>query len=211
VRHVLFVCSHNAGRSQIAEAFFNAWAPGDVRAESAGREPRREGPWPAVVEAMAEVGIDLSQARSKKLDVAMQLHADWAVTLNCGGACPYVPSVVEDWAVPDPAELPLEEVRVIRDAIAGRVRGLLDDHLDAIRADRTAHQQRLEALLPSLAEEFADRRSDEEIRACADAVLLPHAEAPIRTYAVTLARKQARECLLAEVCEPARALEAVQS
>ena len=84
MKKILFVCTHNAGRSQMAEALFNHLAPGDVRAESAGEQPRREGVWPEVVEVMRELGIDLGPKRPKKLLPEMQLHADWAVTLACG-------------------------------------------------------------------------------------------------------------------------------
>jgi arsenate reductase len=87
-----------------------------------------------VVEAMREVEIDLSDRRPQKLLVEMQLHADWAVTLACGASCPYVPTTVEDWDVPDPAGRPLEEVRLIRDEIDRRVRDLVDNRLDAIRS-----------------------------------------------------------------------------
>ena len=201
MKHVLFVCNHNAGRSQMAEAFFNRDAPADVRAESAGNEPRREGVWPVVAEAMAEVGLDISGNPSKKLLVEMQLHADWAVTLNCGGTCPYVPSVVEDWMIPDPAGKTLPEVRAIRDAIEDRVGRLLDERLDEIRAERSSHQRRLERLLPDLASEFEDRHSPEDIRACADAALLPFADAAVRGYALNLARRKARECLRGDSCE----------
>jgi arsenate reductase (thioredoxin) len=113
VKYVLFVCTHNAGRSQMAQALLERHAPPDVRAESAGQEPA-DRVWPEVVEAMGEIGIDLSGRRPKKLTVEMQLHADWAITLACGGACPYVPTVVEDWEIPDPAGKSLEEVREIR-------------------------------------------------------------------------------------------------
>ncbi len=90
MRYVLFVCTHNAGRSQMAQAFFERHGPADVRAESAGQEPAAQ-VWPEVVEAMAEVGIDLADRRPTKLTVEMQLHADWAVTLACGASahtCP---------------------------------------------------------------------------------------------------------------------------
>lgn len=127
----------------MARAFFERHAPDDVRAESAGQEPRPEGVWPNVVEAMREVGIDLSDRRPKKLTVNTQLHADWAVTLACGAGCPYVPSMVEDWEIPNPAGKSLEEVREIRDAIEVRVRDLVVDRLHLIYADRTAHQLRL--------------------------------------------------------------------
>ena len=137
MKYVLFVCTHNAGRSQMAQAFFERHAPPDIRAESAGQEPADE-VWPEVVEAMREIGIDLSDRRPKKLTVEMQLHADWAITLACGAQCPYVPSTVEDWDIPDPAGKPLEEVRAIRDAVEGRVMDLIDTRLDAIRADSTS-------------------------------------------------------------------------
>ena len=77
MKYVLFVCTHNAGRSQIAQAFFERYAPADIRAESAGEEPAAA-IWPNVVEAMRELGIDISHRRPKKLDLEMQLHADWA-------------------------------------------------------------------------------------------------------------------------------------
>lgn len=111
MKYVLFVCSHNAGRSQMAQAFFERYAPDDIRAESAGAEPRRDGIWPNVIEAMREVGIELADRKPKKLLVEMQLHADWAITLACGATCPYVPTVVEDWDIPDPAGKSLEETR----------------------------------------------------------------------------------------------------
>ena len=201
MKHVLFVCTQNAGRSQMAQAIFERRAPADVRAESAGHEPRREGIWPNVVEAMREIGVDLSGRRPRRLTVEMQLHADWAITLACGAACPYVPTTVEDWDVPDPAGLPLEEVRMIRDAIAVRVDDLLAHRIDAIRADRTAHQLRLARLLPALAEEFAGVRSDEEIRACADAILWDYRDAPVRSFVQSIAHRRTAECLRSERCE----------
>lgn len=139
MRYVLFVCTHNAGRSQMAEAFFERHAPLDISAESAGSQPARE-VWPEVVEVMREVDIELAGRRPKKLTTEMQLHADWAVTMGCGDICPYVPTMVEDWDVPDPAGLPIEEVRAIRDEIEARVRDLADERLHAIRTDPTAHQ-----------------------------------------------------------------------
>jgi len=169
MRHVLFVCTHNAGRSQMAQALLERHGPSDVRAESAGQEPRRGGIWPNVIQAMQEIGFDLSHRRPTRLTVEMQLHADWAITLACGATCPFVPTTVEDWDIPDPADKPIEEVRSIRDAIETRVRDLVEHRLDTIRSDRTAHQLRLARLLPDLAREFAGKRSDGEIRACADA------------------------------------------
>ncbi len=87
MKYVLFVCTHNAGRSQMAQAFFERHAPADVRAESAGSEPA-DRVHPVVVEAMREIGIDLADRRPKKLTLEMQLHADWAITLACGARLP---------------------------------------------------------------------------------------------------------------------------
>jgi arsenate reductase (thioredoxin) len=200
MKHVLFVCNHNAGRSQMAQAFFERHAPADVRAESAGSDPGRQ-VWPTVVEAMAEVGIDIATRRPRKLIREMQLHADWAITMGCGDVCPYVPTTVEAWDVPDPAGLPLEQVRPIRDQIEALVVALIETKLDAIRSDPTAHQFRLAHLLPSLAEEFEPTRSPEEIRACADAVLSRFDEAAVRSYTQVLAYRRTRDCLRHETCE----------
>ena len=199
MKYVLFVCNHNAGRSQMAQAFFEQYAPDDVRAESAGQEPA-DAPWPEVVLAMSEVGIDISSRKPKKLDLEMQLHADWAITLNCGAACPYVPSMVEDWDVEDPRGRPMDEVRAIRDEIEQRVKDLVENKLDAIRTDPTSHRIRLRRLLPQLAEEFDGQRDPEVIRACADAVLKQHAEAPVRSFVLTLAYRETRECLREDEC-----------
>jgi arsenate reductase len=194
MKYVLFVCTHNAGRSQMAQAFFERYAPADVRAESAGQEPA-ERVWPNVVDAMAEVGIDIGGRRPKKLDLEMQLHADWAITLGCGGACPYVPTMVEDWQIPDPAGLSLEETRPIRDLLEQKVRELAEGRIDAIRDDRTAHAMRLQRLLPSLIEEFGEEKPGEEIRACVDLMLEPYDDVPVRSFVLTLARRNAQECL----------------
>ncbi len=128
----------------------------------------------------------------------MQLHADWAVTLACGGTCPYVPAMVEDWNIPDPADRPLEEVRTIREAIEYRVRDLVEQRLELIRADRTAHELRLERLLPALVEEFDGVHDPAETRAVADAVLLESADATVRSFMLTLAHRKARALLLGE-------------
>ncbi len=201
MKYVLFVCTHNAGRSQMAQAFFERHAPADIRAESAGQEPARE-VWPAVVEAMREVGIDISARQPKKLTLEMQLHADWAITLACGAQCPFVPSIVEDWDVDDPAGKPIEQVRAIRDDVEARIQDLIANRLAEIRADRTAHQLRLQRLLPDLVKEFDGVRSHGEIRACADAILAEYDEAPVRSFVMTLAHRRTRECLTAEECEP---------
>jgi arsenate reductase (thioredoxin) len=200
VKYVLFVCTHNAGRSQMAQAFFTKYAPPDMRAESAGSEPAKR-VWPEVVEAMSEVDIHLDKRKPRRLDLEMQLHADWAVTLGCGDACPYVPTMVEDWDVPDPAGKSLDEVRAIRDEIEARVRELIDERLEAIREDPTAHQMKLTRLLPGLVEEFKGVRSDDEIRACADAILADYKDSPVRSFVMTLAHRRTRECLRKEKCD----------
>jgi protein-tyrosine-phosphatase len=199
MKYVLFVCNHNAGRSQMAQAFFERDAPPDMRAESAGSEPARR-LWPAVVEAMAEVGIDLADRRPRKLLREMQLHADWAVTMGCGDACPYVPTTVESWDVPDPGGLALEEVRPIRDEVEARVDDLIENRLDAIRTDPTAHRLRLAAMLPGLIEEFAGRRPDAVIRQCADAILSRYDDVPIRSHVEAIAHRRTRDCLAADAC-----------
>jgi arsenate reductase (thioredoxin) len=199
MRYVLFVCTHNAGRSQMAQAFFESYAPPDVRAESAGQAPA-DAIWPNVVEAMRDVGIDISGRKPKKIDREMQLHADKAITLNCQETCPYVIGGVEDWEVDDPADQPLEIVREIRDEIEHRVRELLEDRIGEIRADRSGHQRRLSQLLPSLAEEFETTKSPEEIRSCAEAILERYADVPVRSFVLTLAQREAVECLRAERC-----------
>ncbi len=123
MKYVLFVCVHNAGRSQMAQALFERYAPADVRAESAGSDPV-PAVWPEVVEVMRELDIDLSDRKPKRLSVEMQLHAYWAVTMGCGDACPYVPTTVDAWDVPDPAGLPIDQVREIRDTIDTLVKQL---------------------------------------------------------------------------------------
>jgi arsenate reductase (thioredoxin) len=199
MKYVLFVCTHNAGRSQIAQAFFERHAPADLRAESAGQEPSAA-IWPNVIEAMREVGIDISNRRPKKIDLEMQLHADRGITLNCQGECPYLIGTVEDWDVDDPAGQPLEKVREIRDDIERRVRELVDIRADEIRADRSGHQRWLARLLPALAEEFADAKTPEEIRACADAILNEFDDAPVRSFVLIVAERRIRECLRGDQC-----------
>jgi arsenate reductase (thioredoxin) len=194
MKYVLFVCTQNAGRSQMAQALFDRHGPDDVRAESAGAEPA-DGVHPVVVEAMREIGVDLSGRRPKKLTLEMQLHADWAITLACGAKCPYVPSVVEDWDVSDPAGRPIEEVRVIRDEIELRVKDLLDNRLDQIREDRRQHTMRMGRLVPGLVDEFGGELTDEEIRRIADEILATYDEVPVRSFVMTLANRRARQML----------------
>ena len=153
-----------------------------------------------MIEAMREVGIDLSDTRPTKLTVEMQLHADWAITLACGATCPYVPTMVEDWDIPDPAGMSLDEVRSVRDAIEVRVKELIDQRLEAIKTDRTAHQRRLQDLLPRLISEFEGERTPAEIRLCADAILAEYADAPVRSFVMPLAHRRAVECLREAEC-----------
>jgi arsenate reductase len=200
MKYVLFVCTHNAGRSQMAQALFERYAPPDIRGESAGSDPARR-VWPEVIEVMRELRIDISQRKPKRLSLEMQLHADWAVTMGCGDVCPYVPTRVDDWDIPDPAGRPLDEVREIRDIVDERVRDLVTANIDAIRLDETSHRWRLAKLLPELIEEFGDTRAPEVIRGCADRVLYDYDDVPIRSHILTLAHKRTRECLRQEHCE----------
>ena len=200
MKYVLFVCTHNAGRSQMAQAFFERYAPDDVRAESAGSQPVRQ-VWPEVVEVMRVVGIDLSANKPKRLSVEMQLHADWAVTMGCGDVCPYVPTTVDAWDIPDPAGQPLDRVREIRDMIDERVHELATANIDAIRSDATSHRWRLAKLLPQLIQEFSESRTPEVIRGCADRVLDEYDHVPIRSHILTLAHKRTRDCLRQERCD----------
>jgi arsenate reductase len=127
---VLFVCVHNAGRSQMAAALLDRQAAGRVRVLSAGTEPA-DRINPAVVEAMAELGLDVSREFPKRLASADVESSDVVVTMGCGDTCPYFPGTrYEDWPLDDPAGRPVEEVRIIRDAIDDRVRRLLAELLD---------------------------------------------------------------------------------
>jgi arsenate reductase len=122
--HVLFVCLQNAGRSQMSQALFEQAAEGRHTAASAGTRPA-EHVHPQVVEAMRELGIDLAERRPRLLDRELAERADVVVTMGCGDECPYIPGRrYVDWDLQDPAGLPLEHVREIRDDIDGRVRAL---------------------------------------------------------------------------------------
>jgi arsenate reductase (thioredoxin) len=118
---VLFVCVHNAGRSQMAAALLERKADGRVRVLSAGSEPA-DRLNPAVVEAMSEIGIDISAERPKKLDDGMVRQSDVVITMGCGDACPIYPGKrYEEWELEDPAGKDLETVRGIRDEIVARI------------------------------------------------------------------------------------------
>ena len=124
---VLFVCTHNAGRSQMAAALLDHQAAGRVRVTSAGSQPAGQLN-PAVVQAMAEIGLDISREFPKPLTTDKVRAADVVVTMGCGDACPIYPGKrYEDWELPDPAGLDLAAVRPIRDDIGRRVRQLLGE------------------------------------------------------------------------------------
>ncbi len=124
---VLFACIHNAGRSQMAAAWFEALAdPARARAVSAGTQPGAR-VHPEVVEAMREVGIDLSSASPRLLTVDLARGAALLVTMGCGEACPAVPGLRRlDWPLEDPKGKPIERVRAIRDEARARVAALID-------------------------------------------------------------------------------------
>ena len=134
--HVLFVCLHNAGRSQMSQALFEQAATGRHSGASAGTTPA-ERVHPEVVEAMRELGVDLADRTPQKLTTELAAEADVVVTMGCGDECPYIPGKrYIDWDLQDPKGLPLEQVRRIRDDIAGRVVALAAE-LDA-SAERSA-------------------------------------------------------------------------
>src|SRR5580658_2624437 len=124
---VVFACVHNAGRSQMAAAFFNQLAD-HTKAEaiSAGTEPGLR-VHPEVLSAMQEAGIDLSNAKPQKLTQELAEGASLVITMGCGDKCPYVPGLRrDDWPLSDPKDLPIEEVRKIRDAVKQRVGALIE-------------------------------------------------------------------------------------
>ena len=124
---ILFACVHNAGRSQMAAALFNARVRGTgARGISAGTQPG-DRVHPSVVEVMREIGIDLASVRPQKLTVELARQAQVLVTMGCGDACPFVPGAkVEDWPLEDPKGQSLETVRAIRDQIRTRVDDLIE-------------------------------------------------------------------------------------
>ncbi len=125
VPEVLFVCVHNAGRSQMAAALLDHYADGKVHVRSAGSTPADEIN-PAVLTVMDELGLDLSKESPKPLTTEAVEGADVVVTMGCGDACPVFPGKrYLDWELPDPSGKPVNEVRAIRDEIDARVRALL--------------------------------------------------------------------------------------
>ena len=124
---VLFVCLHNAGRSQMSEALFSRAAAGRHEGRSAGTEPAQQ-VHPEVVEAMREVGIDISERTPHLLERGDAEWADLVVTMGCGDSCPYIPGKrYLDWDLEDPSGRPLEEVRATRDEIERRVSSLVEE------------------------------------------------------------------------------------
>jgi arsenate reductase (thioredoxin) len=132
VAHVLFVCLHNAGRSQMSKALFERASAGRHSAESAGTTPA-DHVHPEVIGVMSDVGLDLSASTPQMLTRDLAEAADVVVTMGCGDACPYIPGKRSiDWELPDPKGLPLDQVAAIRDDIAERVAALAAE-LDARR------------------------------------------------------------------------------
>ena len=123
---VVFACVHNAGRSQMAAAWFNHLVdPAKAHAVSAGTQPG-DRVHPVVVEAMQEVDIDVGRVRPQRLTENLARDASLLVTMGCGDECPFVPGLqTDDWPLPDPKGRPLEEVRATRDTIRARVADLL--------------------------------------------------------------------------------------
>lgn len=130
---VVFACVHNAGRSQMAAAFFNQLADrGKAEAVSAGTEPGQR-VHPEVLTVMQEIGIDLSNAKPQKLTEELARDAQLLITMGCGDKCPYVPGLRrDDWPLRDPKGRPMDEVRAIRDDIRQRVQVLLDQENVAV-------------------------------------------------------------------------------
>lgn len=126
MKTVIFACVHNAGRSQMAAAFFNALAnPEQARALSAGTQPGTQ-VHPEVLAAMKEVGIDLAAAQPQLLTEELTRGADTLITMGCGDTCPRVPGLQrDDWPLEDPKGKSVERVRAIRDEVRGRVESLL--------------------------------------------------------------------------------------
>ena len=126
---VLFVCVHNAGRSQMAAALLTHLSAGRIEVRSAGTAPA-DAINPVAVAAMAELGIDITAEAPKVLTADTVQTSDVVITMGCGDTCPYFPGVsYRDWKLDDPAGQPIEAVRPIRDAIADRVRDLVDELL----------------------------------------------------------------------------------
>ena len=129
MKKVLFVCVHNAGRSQMAAGFMEDLADGKIEVLSAGSAPK-ESINPIAVQAMAEKGIDIANRKPKILSTEPVQASDVVITMGCGDACPFFPGKrYEDWVLEDPAGKSIEEVRLIRDEIENRVKSLVSELL----------------------------------------------------------------------------------
>jgi arsenate reductase len=126
MKTALFICVHNSGRSQMAEAYFNRMAKGKARAISAGSEPAAVVN-PAVIEVMKEEGIDISHNKPKLLTLDMIKGIGRAITMGCENSCPYTTVPVEDWGLEDPKGKSIEQVRKIRDEIKSKVKNMVKE------------------------------------------------------------------------------------
>lgn len=124
MKTVLFICVHNAGRSQMAEALFNLMAKGKARAISAGSQPADEVN-PVAARAMKEVGLDISRNKPKPLTLEIMDGVDRAVTMGCGDVCPVTTVPTDDWNLEDPRDKPISQIRIIRDEIKSKVIDLI--------------------------------------------------------------------------------------
>ncbi len=126
MKTVLFICVHNSGRSQMAEAFFNRAAEGRFKAISAGSQPADKVN-PVAAAAMQEVGIDISRNKPRLLTAEIIKGIDLAVAMGCENACPFTPVETRDWGLKNPKDKPIEQVREIRDEIKNRVDNLIEE------------------------------------------------------------------------------------
>ncbi|MDP8977921.1 MAG: metalloregulator ArsR/SmtB family transcription factor [Actinomycetota bacterium] len=207
MRTVVFACVHNAGRSQMAAALFNRSAPDGWRAVSAGTRPA-DHVHPPVVDVMAEVGVDLSTAQPQLLTPEMADDAVLLVTMGCGEECPSLTVPRQDWPVADPAGLPLDEVRTIRDELRDRVTALLvevDDAADLDADERAAVHRAMGQIHPRLlrllGRERVERVVAEEVRRFRGA--------RVRTFMDILVSRHAQERLRAVAQAEGRLAKAV--
>ena len=127
MKKILFVCTENSNRSQMAQAFAKIHGSNLVEAYSAGSKPSGEVN-PKAIESMKELGYDLTTHHSKSLQDIPQEEFEHVITMGCGDECPWIPSKnTEDWDIPDPKDMPVEEFRKVRDLVRDRVRKLLAD------------------------------------------------------------------------------------